>query len=90
MSNVANTKVVLKLPYLRESFQKNGKKVSSVIAETLPNTFVLAISAIIIAIILGVLLGVISAMYKNSWLDKLIQLVSTFGMSVPSFFSARL
>ena len=29
-----NTTTVLKLPYLRESFQKNGKTVSSVIAET--------------------------------------------------------
>jgi len=86
--SVANTTVVLKAPYLRESFQKNGKKVSSVISETLPNTFVLAVSAITIAMILGVLLGIVSAMYKDSWLDKLIQLISTFGMSVPSFFSA--
>ncbi len=85
---VGETTVVLKAPYLRESFQKNGKKVSSVISETLPNTFVLAVSAIIIAMILGVLLGIVSAMYKDSWLDKLIQLISTFGMSVPSFFSA--
>jgi peptide/nickel transport system permease protein len=86
--SVGNTTVVLKAPYLRESFQKNGKKVSSVISETLPNTFVLAVSAITIAMILGVLLGIVSAMYKDSWLDKLIQLISTFGMSVPSFFSA--
>ncbi|MFK5981411.1 MAG: ABC transporter permease [Flavobacteriaceae bacterium] len=86
--SVGNTTVVIKAPYLRESFQKNGKKVSSVISETLPNTFVLAVSAITIAMILGVLLGIVSAMYKDSWLDKLIQLISTFGMSVPSFFSA--
>ena len=86
--SVRNTTVVIKAPYLRESFQKNGKKVSSVISETLPNTFVLAVSAITIAMILGVLLGIVSAMYKDSWLDKLIQLISTFGMSVPSFFSA--
>tara|TARA_R100000935_G_scaffold58697_1_gene97108 strand:- start:2714 stop:3790 length:1077 start_codon:yes stop_codon:yes gene_type:complete len=82
------TEVVLKWPYLRESFQKNGKAVSSVIAETLPNTFVLAVSAIIIAMILGVLLGIVSVLFKDGWIDKLIQLVSTFGMSVPSFFSA--
>ena len=80
--------VVLKWPYFRESFQKNGKAVSSVIAETLPNTFVLAVSAIIIAMILGVLLGIVSVLFKDGWVDKLIQLVSTFGMSVPSFFSA--
>jgi peptide/nickel transport system permease protein len=82
--------MVLKAPYLRESFQKNGKKVSTVILETLPNTIVLAISSIFIAMFLGMSLGVISAMYKDSWIDKLIQLISTFGMSVPSFFSAIL
>lgn len=87
---IGNTAVVLKFPYLRESFQKNGKKVSSVIAETLPNTVVLAVSAICIAIILGMLLGIVSVLFKDGWIDKLIQLVSTFGMSVPSFFSAIL
>ena len=87
---VGGTNVVLKAPYLRESFQKNGKKVSSVISETLPNTFVLAVSSITIAMLLGVFLGVVSAKYKDSWIDKLIQLISTFGMSVPSFFSAIL
>lgn len=86
--SAGGTDVVVKLPYLRESFQKNGKKVSAVIGETLPNTFVLAVSAIIIAMFLGVLLGVVSVLFKDGWIDKLIQLVSTLGMSVPSFFSA--
>lgn len=85
-----NTHVVLKFPYLRESFQKNGKKVTQVIAETLPNTIVLAISAIVIAMLLGVILGMISAVFKNTWLDKIIQILSTLGMSIPSFFSAIL
>ncbi len=83
-----HTTVALKLPYLRESFQKNGKPVTQVITETLPNTFVLAISAISIAMLLGVFLGIISAVKKDSWIDKMIQLLSTLGMSVPSFFSA--
>jgi len=85
-----NTTIVLKLPYLRESFTKHGKNVSQVLKETLPNTFVLAVSAIIIAIILGLFLGVVSARFKDTWLDKTIQILSTLGMSVPSFFSAIL
>ncbi|MEW7280139.1 ABC transporter permease [Aquimarina sp. 2201CG1-2-11] len=82
------TVTIFKLPYLRESFQKNGKKVSAVIKETLPNTAILAIVAICIAILFGILLGVISALTKDAWPDKIIQLLSTLGMSVPSFFSA--
>lgn len=86
--SLGNTNVVLKTPYLRESFQKNGKEVSQVIAETLPNTFILAVSAIFIAIFIGVFLGIISVLFKDGFIDKFIQLISTFGMSVPSFFSA--
>lgn len=85
-----NVATVIKLPYLRVSFQKSGKNVSTVIAETLPNTFILALSSITIAMILGVLLGVLSVLFKDGWVDKMIQLVSTLGMSVPSFFSAIL
>ncbi|WP_345164354.1 ABC transporter permease [Algibacter aquimarinus] len=88
--SIGNTTTVLKYSYLRESFTKQGKKVSEVLKETLPNTFVLAVSAITIAIILGILLGIISALYKDKWLDKAIQIFSTFGMSIPSFFSAIL
>lgn len=88
--NLANITVVFKLPYLRESFTKQGKKVSEVLAETLPNTFVLAVTAIIIAMLLGVFLGIVSALFRDTWLDKCIQIVSTLGMSVPSFFSAIL
>ncbi|MEO1030555.1 MAG: ABC transporter permease [Bacteroidota bacterium] len=88
--SVGNTTVVVKSPYLRESFTKQGKKVTEVIGETIPNTFVLAVSAIVIAIILGIVFGIISALYKDTWLDKIIQVLSTLGMSLPSFFSAIL
>ena len=81
---------VLKFPYLRDSFQKSGKKVSEIISETLPNTAVLALSSIVIAIFFGITLGVLSAVYKDSFFDRIIAIVSTFGMSIPSFFSAIL
>lgn len=82
--------MLLKEPYLRESFQKNGKKVTQVIAETFPNTVVLAVSSILIAIILGIFLGVLSALYKNTFFDRFLALLSTLGMSIPSFFAAVL
>lgn len=87
---VSHTTIVLKTPYLRESFQKSGKKVTQVIGDTLPNTIVLAFFAIIIAIVIGIALGVVSALHKDTWLDRTIALVSTLGMSLPSFFAAIL
>ena len=80
--------IAVKYPYLRTSFVNQGKKVSKIISETLPNTFVLALSSIIIAIIIGLILGIISAVNKGNIIDILIQFISTIGMSVPSFFSA--
>ena len=87
---IGNTTTVLKTPYLRESFQKSGKKVTQVIGDTLPNTIVLATFAIIIAIVIGIFLGIVSALYKDTWIDRTIALVSTLGMSLPSFFAAIL
>lgn len=86
--SIGQNNVMLKTPYLRESFQKNGKKVSEIISSTLPNTVVLAVLAIGLSLLIGVVLGVISALYHNTWIDKLIAIISTFGMSIPSFFSA--
>ena len=87
---IGESTLVLKYPYLRESFQKNGKKVSEIITETLPNTAILALFAISIAIGIGILFGILSAIHKDTWLDRIIAVISTFGMSVPSFFSAIL
>jgi peptide/nickel transport system permease protein len=84
------TTTVIKAPYLRESFQKSGKKVTQVIGDTLPNTVVLACFAIVIAITIGIALGVVSALHKDTWIDRTIALVSTLGMSLPSFFAAIL
>ena len=81
---------VLKYPNLRDSFQKNDKSVRSILLETLPNTFLLATFAIGIAVILGLVFGVLSALYKDHFLDKIIMVISTLGMSLPSFFSAIL
>ena len=88
--SIGRSTIVLKYPYLRESFQKNGKKVSEVISETLPNTAILALLAISIAIIFGIIFGILSAVYKDTLLDRVIAIISTFGMSIPSFFSAIL
>jgi peptide/nickel transport system permease protein len=87
---IGATTLAIKTPYLRESFQKSGKKVTAVIGNTLPNTFVLAVFAIVIAIVVGIFLGIISALYKDTLLDRMIALLSTLGMSIPSFFSAIL
>lgn len=81
--------VVLKYPYLRRSYQ-SGKNVSGIIAETMPNTLILALMAIVFASLFGIVLGVFSAIYKNTWFDRTTIVFSTMGVSLPSFFAAIL
>ena len=83
-----NFTLVLKLPYFRESYQRQGEKVSTIIANTFPNTLILALSSIIFATILGLILGIFCALFEDSVSDNLIQLFSNIGISIPSFLSA--
>lgn len=85
---IGNTTTLLKVPYMRMSFQKQGKTVNSIIAETLPNTIVLAVSAISFAIVIGIILGIFSALVKDSWIDRSLLVLTSLGMSTPSFFAA--
>lgn len=77
--------IVLKVPYLRRSYITR-RNVSEIIKETLPETAVLAFTAIAIASVIGILLGIVTAIKKNSFLDRSIFILATvFGMSAPSF-----
>jgi peptide/nickel transport system permease protein len=77
--------LVLKSPYLRRSYVSR-REVSAIIGETLPETAVLAFAAMIIASLGGIFLGVVSAVKKNSLLDRSVFVLATvFGMSAPSF-----
>ncbi len=87
--SIGSTSVVAKSPYLRRSYQSK-RKVSEIIATAFPQTAVLALTAMGFALVVGILLGVVSALYKDSWLDRLILFFSTLGMSLPSFFAAIL
>ncbi len=81
-----NTSVVLKMPYLGKSFQ-NRRKVSEVLGENVFPTVVLALSAMTFASILGIILGVFAAIRQYSFWDNAILVMSTFGVSQPSYFS---
>lgn len=86
---MGSTSLVIKTPYLRRSYQSQ-RKVSSIIATAFPQTAVLALTAMFFALVVGITLGVISALHKDSWIDRLSLVLSTLGMSLPSFFAAIL
>lgn len=80
-----NTKLALKYPYLRRSYQTK-KSVSTILLEALPGTIILAITAMLIAVLIGIPLGVLAAVKQNSWMDTTAVFTSILGISAPSFF----
>jgi peptide/nickel transport system permease protein len=81
---------ILKAPWLRESFQKKGRSVTSIIGQVLGNTAILALAAMAIALMAGLALGIATALLRDTWLDRSMNLLTTAGMALPSFFSALL
>jgi len=86
---LGNHTVVLKAPYLRKSYQSK-RNVSTILAEAFVNTFILAMVAMTFAIVVGIAVGILSAIKKNSLVDRTSLVLSVLGMSLPSFFAAIL
>lgn len=56
------------------------------IAIYFPATIELAIAGTFIGVIFGIPMGIVSAVYKNSWLDQVIRVISLVGYSIPIFW----
>ena len=63
-----------------------SEPVSFRIEQRLPNTLVLAITALAVSIVLGIPLGMIAALRRNSIPDFAVAVVSVVGLSVPAFW----
>lgn len=78
--------IALKRPYLRRSYQTK-REVTTILSETVPNTFILAATAMVFATLIGVFLGVLSAVNKGTWIDNAANAFAILGISAPSFFA---
>ena len=65
-----------------------GRPVRDVLLEILPNTLMLAGSALFVAFVVGMLLGVIQAVRQYSLLDNVLSFGALFFYSMPSFWLA--
>lgn len=66
----------------------NGREISELIGTRLWNTMFLAIVAAVMAVPLAVFLGVLAALYRNSFLDRAINVSALAAISTPEFFVA--
>ena len=67
-----------------------NRPVTSLIAERIPNTLLLAVVVIFLTWLVGVPLGVLAALKWKSPLDRVLTVLTSIGMAIPSFFFAVL
>lgn len=60
----------------------------SLIMNVMPNTIQLALGAFLLTVVLSVVIGILTAVYRNSWFDRLMMVVSMIGQSMPIFWLA--
>ena len=68
----------------------NGERVSTKLKERIPNTLLLTTIVIFLTWLAGIPLGVLAALKWKSPLDRILTVLTSVGMAIPSFFFAVL
>src|SRR5207244_2010310 len=55
-------------------------------ATRLPATLELTLVAMVVSVVVGIPLGVVSALWRNSWLDHAVRVVTVSGLAIASFW----
>lgn len=70
---------------LGTSYQSANQPVSMMISQRLAVSAQLGIQALVVGGLAGLFVGAVSARNKNNWIDNILSVLSTLGISVPSF-----
>lgn len=72
------------------SIKMRGRTVTDLMMEGFETSSVLGLTAAGIAILIGLTLGSLAAVFHNKWIDKLIMVLSTSSVAMPSFVIATI
>ena len=67
-----------------------GEKVSTKLAERIPNTLLLTSLVILLTWLVGIPLGIYAALNWKKPIDRILTIITSIGMAIPSFFFALL
>ncbi len=73
-----------------ESIQYGGRAVTQIIADSLPQSFLLGFFALVFALLIGIPMGSIAAVKKGEWIDHILMFLAVSGLNIPSFLLATL
>ena len=72
------------------SLNRKGRDAADIISSGIPNTARLGAVAFCIAISVGIFLGTVAAFSRQRWVNNLVAVVATIGVSAPGFLLAML
>lgn len=75
---------------LGPSFKYPGVSINKMIADGIAVTASTGLLAVICVVALGVPLGIVAALNRNGWPDRLVMIVATIGVAVPSYVIATI
>ena len=64
---------------------RDGRPALSLVAERIPATLALTVSALVLKIGIGIPAGISAALHRNGWIDRAVMALATAGFTVPSF-----
>lgn len=75
---------------LGPSMKSEGRTVNDIIGYSFKASAKLGIVAVLFALIVGIYLGIVAALNQGKWQDGLCMVISTLGVTIPSFVMATL
>lgn len=63
-----------------------GTSILTILKNSLPATFELALTALLLSTVLGIVIGMISAINQNGVIDNISRFLSVLGTAIPQFF----
>ena len=64
---------------------RDGRPALSLVAERIPATLALTVTALALKLIIGIPAGIFAALHRNGWIDRAVMALATVGFTVPSF-----
>lgn len=60
--------------------------VATLLADKVKNTLILGAAGFVFAVVFGLLLGLLAGLRRGSWLDRIVIILASSGIAIPSFF----
>ncbi|MEI8145315.1 MAG: ABC transporter permease [Alphaproteobacteria bacterium] len=64
---------------------RDGRDAWDVVSERIPITLAITLPALVIKVVIGISGGVLAALYRNTWIDRMVMAFAVTGYTVPSF-----